>query len=121
MNIEKRREIEKRIATATIAALVAAGYHLRVNYDGEQFAQDEPTQDQNALIDSMMACDAEILQTYKPRDDSSALKWYRTGMVFFVYGNDGYDVINDYSVSLGDALTDVNDLCDQIEKEVHNQ
>jgi hypothetical protein len=34
--------------------------------------------------------------------------------VRFVYGNDGYDVINDYTVDLEDVLKSVNEYADRM-------
>jgi hypothetical protein len=39
------------------------------------------------------------------------------GMVYFVYGNDGFDVICDYSVSLETLLIGANALALQLEKQ----
>ena len=111
MNIEKRQEIERRIVRKVAEGLIAAGYAVTVDY-----GMDEPAIEASTSIKAIMAevqaCDEEWLIAMKA-DESGQMK--RAGMVFFVYGNDGWDVINDYSVSLEPALKEAEALANRLE------
>jgi hypothetical protein len=56
----------------------------------------------DAVLPFMMSTDAESLYVYRPGYNSSADHTVKA--VFLVYGNDGYDVINDYSSSLAPLI-----------------
>jgi len=46
------------------------------------------------------------------KQEGGGSRWVR-----FIYGNDGYDVINDYSCSLEQVLTNTNNLVERLNKE----
>lgn len=113
MNIKKRQEIERRIVRKVAEGLIAAGYAVTVDYGMDEPGIAEST-NIKAIMAEVMACDEEWLVAMKA-DESGQMK--RAGMVFLVYGNDGWDVINDYSVSLEPALQAANALADQLERQ----
>lgn len=41
----------------------------------------------------------------------------RIGWVRMIYGNDGWDVMADYTTNLEDVLTDANKLADKLEEQ----
>lgn len=103
MNAHKRVEIEKQIVGQAVKDLLAAGFTLSI--DGENsdrtvvtspdsenlFAEDECT---------LVASGEKIV-----------------GWVFFVYGNNGWDVMSDYTVNLEPWLKDAGDLAGRLEAE----
>jgi len=101
-----RIRLEGRIVSKTVTALLTAGYKLRVN-DGESIRPDQPTSSSVAILEQIMEVDDEYLEAHK--GGSKELSWVR-----FVYGNDGYDVINDYTVDLEDVLKSVNEYADRM-------
>lgn len=104
--VAKRIRIETRIAKSAIAELLSAGYTLGV-YDGEETTIKQST-DKQAVLDALQTTDDDYLLVYKAGESK------RCGWVRFVYGNDGWDVISDYTVNLEDALTETNKLADTL-------
>ncbi|QFZ84577.1 hypothetical protein GFK26_18285 [Variovorax paradoxus] len=105
-SLHTRITIEREIFRRTCAALLAAGYELRV-YEGGDWAC-ERTTDPVLLENSMMSTDEDWLKVYKPGQHISI------GWVYFVYGNTGWDVINDQTTNLEEALKPVAEYIDQI-------
>lgn len=105
MNITLRQNIEKQIVQAAVEGLVAAGYQVAV-FNGEEVAQ-APTSDIQSVMQTLFACDEEWLFVY----DSSEK---RVGTVVLVYGNDGWDVIQDHTVNLEPALEKAAALANQL-------
>lgn len=100
----RRIQLEQRIVRRTVKALLAAGYALQTN-NGDDLTPETPTDSLTAILGEMMQTDDEYLMAYKDG---------RTSWVRFVYGNDGYDVICDYTVSLEDVLKPVNDYAERM-------
>lgn len=90
------RIIEEKITQKVIELAIAAGFELRVN-DGEETVTPR-TQDKGVLFGAMFSTDEDYLLFYMPGVKK------RVGWVMFVYGNDGTDVISDYSTSLDDLM-----------------
>jgi hypothetical protein len=100
MNIEKRIELEKRIARKVVRALLAAGYELSIDNGGE--TREIPyTTDFKTVTGAMFATDDEHLLARGPSKS----------FVYFVYGNDGWDVINDYGLSLEPIMEPIEEYC----------
>ena len=95
MNVQNRQRVEKEIATAIINAAIAKGYTFKVDNGGDD---DEviSTTTLDETLKAMFATDEEHLYIVGPNGKN-------IGWVFFVYGNDGWDVVNDYTTNL-DAL-----------------
>lgn len=108
MNLKLRQHIEKLIFRATIKAALAKGYCVSIINNGG----DEPEiRRSNSLKDIMKAfCLTDDDRIYLHKDkDSKAFAW-----IWFVYGNDGYDVISDYTTNLEEFLTPINELSDKL-------
>ena len=105
--VKVRHNIEKRIVKRTVRDLIKAGYELNVD-DGDGKVLNIPTTDETALLDALMNTDEDYLLVYKPGEPK------HFSYVFFVYGNDGYDVISDYGVSLEEDLRGVNEFADSL-------
>jgi hypothetical protein len=99
MSVEMRQEVERKIAAALITQSLAAGYRLTIdNGGGEEFA---PSTDAEHILREMFATDEEHLLFYNEEGK-------KVGWVYFVYGNDGWDVISDYSTNLEPVMTEAN-------------
>ncbi len=95
-NVYIRQCMEKLILHAFIDSCFAKGFTVAVDNRAEDFT-DAPYQgvhftDATKAKKHCGATDEEYLYVYKDTK--------RQGWVFFVYGNDGPDVINDYTTSL---------------------
>lgn len=100
-HICQRIAVEHDIVTRTVDALLAAGYHIRESEDGA--FEDGRDVTLAVLFD---LDDAYLIARHK-----DALK---SGWVRFVFGNDGWDVINDYTTNLEDVLAPVNAFADTL-------
>src|SRR5579859_2222310 len=105
LTVEKRRKIERRIASRLIRDGLAAGYTIGV-YNGEEHVLKKSTS-RKAILAAMFSVDDEHLIFYN-KDG------LRVGWVWFVYGNDGWDVINDYTTSLESVMSGVNQFADSL-------
>jgi hypothetical protein len=101
MSVKLRQELERKIVTRVIKDGIAAGFTIDV-YDGEEFVLKGST-DVKKILSVMFTTD----------EDSLYLKKYGiAGWVAFIYGNDGHDVIHDYSTNLEDVLKGAEELAD---------
>lgn len=99
-----RITIEGRVVRRTIQALLQAGYTIDLNDGGETTVFCSRSLDE--LMQAAFSTDEDYLIA---RDKETGKK---VGMVFLVYGNDGHDVVSDYSLSLEDVMKPVNDYAD---------
>jgi hypothetical protein len=119
MTVEQRIAIEKRIVARLIHDLTAAGHVLahRDDWDKltrvteENFSSVLFTTDEDDIL--VFPANMEI-----PEENTGDLSVDRVGWIFLVYGNDGWDVINDYTSKLEPLLAGVFELVDQLEKEI---
>lgn len=96
----KTRRIEQFIVSRIVSKAISLGYKLSV-YDGEDFFI-KKSNDIASVMNSMFEVDDECLWLYE--NDK------RIGWIYFVYGNDGDDVIADYNPSLEDFMQEFNDM-----------
>ena len=91
-----RQRVEREIAASAVDALIRAGYAISVdNGDNSEGKYEiEKSRDRAAIASSMFQTDEE----YVIAVDKHTGKLQ--GYIFFVYGNDGWDVISDYTVNL---------------------
>lgn len=111
--VSKRQKIERAIARRLILDGLAAGFTIAVHNGEELLPVRSKVRD---VLADMFSVDEEHLFFYGA--DGRRFGWVcgadgrRVGWVFFVYGNDGWDVINDYTCNLetimfgADALGD---------------
>ena len=104
-----RIAIERRIVRATVRALLKAGYLLNVDNGGDTEELAQPTADRHAILAELMNTDDDYLTVYKVHAPTVRCAWVR-----FIYGNDGWDVINDYTTSLDPILEPVLTLADEL-------
>lgn len=100
------REIDKKIIEKTVDSLLNAGACLSVRDNLDLGCFLRGSVDRDAIVSAIMDTDESILQS------SGCVR----GLVFFVLGNDGFDVINDYSCNLEDVLGPVFAYCDELEE-----
>lgn len=101
MSVKMRQKVEREITTAVVDALLKAGYSLEVDNGDEQI---DPTANRESILKSMYQTDEERLYVYKIINGEFAAGSF--AWVYFVYGNDGWDVISDYTVNLESIIGD---------------
>ena len=104
--VKKRQNIERRVIRALVKTALADGCSISV-YDGEAYPLKKSTSLKDIMA-AIMSTDEDHLNIWKDGK--------RIGSVFLVYGNDGYDVINDYSVSLEYLMPLVNAVAEKAER-----
>jgi hypothetical protein len=102
-----RRRIERRIVRRIVTDALAAGYLISV-HDGEEIALDRST-DARAIMASLFTTDEDTLLLARPGDPLG-------GWVRLIYGNDGWDVVNDYTTNLDDLMVGANKAADKLEE-----
>lgn len=91
------KDIEERIVRNAVHELLDQGFTLSVDNGGDDYEIDR-SRDAEAVIAELMNTDEDRLLA---RAGDTIKGW-----VHFVYGNDGYDVICDMTVSLEPYLPD---------------
>lgn len=86
-----RIKAEGQVARRLVEAALAKGWSVSV-FDSEEWAV-KRSRDAKAIMEALFATDDDMLRF---RDANGEIM----GNVYLVYGNAGYEVINDYSVSL---------------------
>jgi hypothetical protein len=89
---------DKAAIRQIIRALIAAGHTLAFVYDGEE---DVPVTNETEAIDAIMAVDQAHLHVHLPLQP---LREQERGYVFFVLGNEPYEVACDYTLNLDPVL-----------------
>lgn len=103
-----RIQIEKTIVTQVVDSALEAGYSISLETsDGEEIIEGF-TNDRAVLLENVFACDDARIFLSKDGETYS-------GWVLCVYGNDGTDVISDYTTNLEELLTKANALADKLE------
>lgn len=95
-SLKTRQEMERLIRERVVDELLAAGFMLNVNNGGDDNELPAMTTDRLAVLAVMDKTDDEHLLV----EDS-----HTSGWVYFVYGNDGWDVVSDYTTNLERYLT----------------
>lgn len=110
MSVKMRQRVERIIARRLVMDAIRAGYALNVNNGGEDDELKEPSTSVREVMAAMMGADDDRVHVYVKSDSSV---WIHFGWVWFVYGNDGYDVISDYTVNLEPIMTGADALADK--------
>lgn len=106
-SLARRIRTEGKIAGKIVDAILAAGFTVGVN-DGEETVLRRST-DRNAAMQALFSTDEDYILAY-----NAAGK--KIGSVFMVYGNDGYDVVNDYSTSMTDIMRPIEEYAERLEE-----
>lgn len=99
MSVKMRQEVERKIATAFVKAAIREKYEIVVDYG------DGPTDllfTTRSVLAAMFQGDEDRLYLYK-KGGTRIVGW-----VYFVYGNDGWDVISDYTTNLESLMGEAN-------------
>jgi len=94
MNIQNIARIEREIVSAIIQNALDLNYTV-IHHNGDEVTvmahpDENRARDFHKMMDEIRQCDEERL-IFRNADGQ------RVGSVFLVYGNDGYDVINDHT------------------------
>jgi len=103
-----RQDMERAIVRNAVFELLDHGFSLSVDNGGDDYEIDR-SRDGDAVLAELMNTDEDRLLAR----DGDALR----GWVFFVYGNDGYDVICDMTVSLEPYLPETLALAETLEEQ----
>lgn len=107
--ILSRMLVERAVIRHAANALIRSGFFLIV-HDGEEKCFETPTQSLDLVMDSIMSTDEDYIYVAEAVDG----KFQRRGRIDLVYGNDGYDVICDHSVSLEEYLADTYEFAETL-------
>ena len=112
---------QNRVIKSTIKALLDAGHKLTVSYERGYDIDDLPIVASTRAADifaAINAVDECHLFVHQSEDEKCNPvldgQINNTGWVCFVLGNDGWDVINEYTVSMESLLAPVLKLADQL-------
>jgi hypothetical protein len=91
MTVIQRQGVERTIVSLIISGAIEHG--CKVEIDNDSYFDEDPRilQDYEEIMREVMHTDQEMIRFYK--------EGKRVGAVFLVYGNDGFDVINDHSAN----------------------
>jgi hypothetical protein len=103
MKLETRIALEKKIVRKTVRELLAAGYEIAVDNGEEQLPY---TTHYSSITSALFSTDEVLL---------IARKGDQTSFVYLVYGNDGYDVINDYGMTLAPIMSVISRYVDKLD------
>jgi len=99
--VVRRQRIEQNIIRAAVKSALAKGYSVSVN-DGEEVTLAKSTSEARIMA-AIMTTDEDVLLIHDQLKDAVCIGWIK-----LIYGNDGWDVINDYTTNLEAMLTDAH-------------
>jgi len=105
MSVKMRQKVEREIITRLVGDALKAGYTLGVN-DGEETTLRQCS-DAAVVLNAMFTTDEDLLLVY--------LNGEQFGWVKLVYGNDGWDVISDYTINLEHIMAGANAVAKEYE------
>lgn len=109
-NVQKRIRIEQKVIRKLIDIVLEREYVISV-YDGEEWVLHRSAS-KKAICAAMMSTDEDMWRIGKPSGD-------RIGKVWFIYGNEGYDVVHDYSYTVdcnGKSVGPMGEIMDELKK-----
>jgi len=107
-----RQAIEKKIVKKTLETFTELGYVFSV-YDGGE--QHPVTSNIEEAMEQIFAVDEAHLHVFSPKlQEEIGTSNKCSGWIWFVMGNDGWDVICDYTVGLEEILKPVEKYIDNI-------
>lgn len=115
-----RIRLEADIVTRVVDALIGAGFALATDAESSNserfYGPVTPTTDRAAILAALQEVDEEFLGVFPAAAATGATRVCQpSAWVRFVYGNDGWDVISDYSTRLEETLSPVMAYIDTIE------
>ena len=107
MTLQLRQQIERQIIERIVKDALDAGFQITVDDGGEEPSGRRST-DQAAIMAAVMLTDEDFLYYSKPGEPLQ-------GWVRLIYGNDGWDVVNDYTTNLEPLLAGATAEADNLE------
>ena len=107
MTVQTRQSIERQIIESIVKDALAAGFQITVDDGGDEPSLKRST-DQDAIMAAVMLTDEDRLYYNQPGQPLQ-------GWVRLVYGNDGWDVVCDYTTNLEPLLAGANAEADRLE------
>jgi len=107
-SVYKRQHAEYAVISAFVKAALYAGHTLGV-FDGEEVVL-EHSKSYKKVMAAIMSTDDDYIFVYPVGATSGP----RIGWVRCIYGNDGPDVISDYSVGLEYLMGKANEVSDRL-------
>lgn len=100
--------IEKQILTKVVAALIAEGYHLTVDY--ERGYDSEPENRNLTDIDKIIEAADAVDECWLMVDRTPSEGGPHDHFVYFIWGNgnEGRDCLTDYSMRLDDTIAPIS-------------
>lgn len=105
MNVENRKRIEREVIRAFVNQATAAGFLITV--DNGEDCPVKMSRDVTAIMAGIMQTDEETLRLYHGTEDGHPTS-QQIGWVYLVYGNDGWDVICNYTTNLEPLMTEAD-------------
>lgn len=102
---EIEREIEREIVDALLTDLLAAGYRISVDDGGDLPVK--AASDKAVILEALDSTGSDILLCHRGLDSEPV------GWVHLVYGNSGYDVIADYTLTLEPLMQNADVISDK--------
>jgi len=116
--VRARRAIERRIIRQVCKSALAAGYAVSV--DCGEGLEIRRSRSLGKIMAAIMATDEDRLLFHKPTDDLAELRHDGAYQVrpfawaYLVYGNDGWDVVSDYTTNIEDMMRPANELAERL-------
>lgn len=109
--VKQRVRIERKIAVSLVDELLEQGFKITVNNGGDE---DEITKsgDRSKILDAMWETDEERIFVYNPAHTPVGQEYF--GWLYLVYGNDGWDVLSDYTTNLEPFIPKTKKLIDSL-------
>lgn len=116
MSVKMRQQVERRIVRRLVNDMLTKGYRLSVSlergYDIDEMLVG--SRDKKKIVAEAMAGDEAHIFVHK--GDYEVIQEGRVvsdGWVYLVFGNDGWDVMSDYTTNLESDLEGVTKLADK--------
>jgi hypothetical protein len=103
--IQEVQLLERQVITKFLTDAINQGYSVTVDNGEDDITLRQSTNIQD-ILKEMFSVDEEQLYLYKDG--------VKVGWVILVYGEDGWDVIADYSTNLESLMTETNQLIDHL-------
>lgn len=98
MTNEERQKIEREIVGYIIDEALTKGYAISINNGGDE-NEISKSRDKDSILENMFATEREFMEFHVWIATTGEIKDDTEFWVDLVYGNDGYDVINNYIVN----------------------
>lgn len=108
MDIQTRIQVERLIVKSAMDSLIEQGYSVATYVDNDLSELSTPTRNIDEIMDLLMESDEDTVIVSR--------RGSRIGTLQFVYGNDGWDVLSDYSTTLEDALQRTGSLAERLQE-----